>query len=223
MTFEAYQATMSAMAMFREHISVGALVALVGTGATFLYALITDPILLALLFLVMVVMSFAPDLDSDESIPYNIIFGAFTIGCTWVAVTYAFKYYSDDLALVIGIPSATLLFVWFVVGGMFKSLTHHRGMFHSVPAMVIAGLATYLVARSLQESDVVSIVFGIAAGVGFLTHLILDELYAGITLDGKLFTPKKSLGTALKLYSSSGFRTLLAYILLTALAYMALT
>ena len=210
------------MAMFREHLAVGALVALAGTGAVFFYALVTDPLLLGLLFVVIVVASFTPDVDSDNSTPFHLIYGGFTIVCTAIALSYALKHYADDLPLLIGIPSAIFLFVWFVVGGVFQAWTRHRGMFHSIPAMIIAALATYLVARSLQNNDMVSLVFAAGAGLGYLAHLVLDEIYAGITLDGTFFTPKRSLGTALKFASSSTLRTLFTYSVLALLVYLTL-
>lgn len=208
------------MALFRDHLAAGAVVALFGIGALFFTALLTDPILLGILFIVMVVMSFAPDLDSDESTPYHILFGAFTIGVTWLAIDYALATYQSDWQLIVGMPSATFLLTWYVVGYIFKAWTRHRGMFHSIPAAAIACLATLLIARSYLEDEVTIMIFALGAGAGYLTHLFMDELYATETLNGNPFLYKQSLGTALKLYSSSKVRTLFTYGILATLFYL---
>ncbi|NBD74185.1 hypothetical protein GVX82_04060 [Patescibacteria group bacterium] len=205
------------MALFREHLSVGAVAALALVATLYFSALLTDPLLLGILFFVSVVASFAPDLDSDESIPFRILFGAFTIGVTWVTFEHALTYFRGDLPLLIGVPSAAFLLTWFGLGFLFKAYTRHRGMFHSVPAAVIVALATHLLARSYLTDESTTWLFALGAGLGYLTHLTLDELYATRTLSGNPFTPKRSLGTALKFASRSRWRTLLSYLILAAL------
>lgn len=208
------------MALFREHLAAGALVALISVGALYFTALMTDPILLGILFLVTVVMSFWPDLDSDESTPYRIIFGTFTIVLTWLAFSETLSLFPNEWQFLIGIPSAVFLIVWFFVGWTFKAWTRHRGMFHSIPAAAIAALATLLIARSYLTEELDIVLFAAAAGIGYLTHLVMDELYATRTLNGSIFEPKKSLGTALKFYSSSFPRTLFTYLILVTLVYL---
>lgn len=215
------------MALFRTHLSVGSAVALFFAGALFFTALLTDPLLLGILFIVTVVMSFAPDVDSDRSIPFHLIYGAIAIGVTGYSVALTLTYTSASPVLLIGIPSVTFLVMWFVIGWFFKSYTRHRGMFHSIPAACCAALATYLAADALLAEPLagdirVATLFAAGAGLGYLTHLILDELYAAVTLDGGLFTPKRSLGTALKFASSSRWRTLSFYVVLSVLVYLVL-
>lgn len=208
------------MALFRDHLSAGAVVALFGVGALFFTALLTDPILLGILFIVITVMSFAPDLDSDESTPYNILFGAFTIGVTWLAFDHTLRLFPGDWQMLFGVPSVVFLFTWYIVGFIFKAWTRHRGMFHSLPAAAIAALATLLVARSYLTDDTQTLLFAAGAGLGYLTHLFMDELYATETIGGNIFVAKRSLGTAMKLLSSSLPRTLLAYAILVTLVYL---
>ena len=57
---------------------------------------------------------------------------------------------------------------------VFKRLTVHRGMFHSIPAMLIAGLVTFL--RLPPPADSAAPPVGGAVMIGFLSHLLLDEL-----------------------------------------------
>lgn len=205
--------------MFREHVAVGALVAAIVVVVTYLYAALTDPLLLLLLFGVTIVGSFLPDVDSDGSLPFYFVFGSMTAATTGVVLLYTIQYAGGDWRYLIGVPAVALLFFWFVVGTMVKKMTHHRGIYHSLPALVIAALGTVLLVRWYGLLESVALMFGLAMAVGFATHLILDELHAGITLDGSPFTPKKSFGTATKMFVDSNAVNIATYTLLAVLTY----
>ena len=89
---------------------------------------------------------------------------------------------------------------------LFKHLTVHRGMFHSIPAMLIAGLIVFL----LDHGSDLTVRLFLAGGVmiGFLSHLVLDEL---CSVDFMGMHLKKSAGSALKLVSKSLPATLICY------------
>jgi hypothetical protein len=91
-------------------------------------------------------------------------------------------------------------------------------MFHSLPAMLIAGLGVYLV----YPNPNVPVRLYLAGGVmiGFLSHLVLDELYA-VDFMGVGIRLNKYAGSALKLASPSRTATLAAYLLLGGLGYLA--
>lgn len=207
------------MALFREHITVGALTGAAGVVLLYFYALVTDPVLLALLFIVTAVASFLPDVDSDSGTPYHIVFGLFSLGCGAVAFYYALNNYADLWYALVGIPAAVLLFTWFIVGDIFKHFTHHRGIMHSVPMMGIVGLLAYLAAHHLAQGKMLSWWFAAAAAIGFATHLILDEVHSEVNFEGVPFAAKKSLGTALKLFSESRLVNVCTYLLLALLGY----
>ncbi|MBL8158081.1 metal-dependent hydrolase [bacterium] len=211
------------MAMFREHIAWGAIVAMVVVVALYSYALVTDIALLVFLFGVTVIGSFLPDTDSDSSMPFYLVFGAMTLAVTTVVTFYTLaSAYATDWRYLVGIPGASLVFFWVVVGGIIKRLTHHRGMFHSLPALGIAAVGTFLLAKHYGFSQEVALYFGGAMAAGFFTHLILDEIYAGITLDGVLFNPKSTFGGATKLFGTSAPVNTATYTLLATLIYVAL-
>lgn len=208
------------MALFREHVSVGAIAGAVGVTVLYFYALVTDPLLLALLFAVTTTASFVPDLDSDSGVPFYVMFGLFTLVCTSVALYWTLSNYPNSWYALVGIPLATMLVVWFVVGELFKNFTKHRGMMHSIPMMLIVGLLVYLTAAHFSAGETLSMWFALAAALGFATHLVLDEFHSELTFDGIPFNAKKSLGTALKLFSQSTFINVFTYLLLTTLLYM---
>lgn len=209
------------MALFRDHITVGALVAAVGVVLLYFYAVVTDPLLLVILFAVSIIGSFLPDLDSDSGIPFYILFGVFTLACGGVVLYYVLANPPESIYVLVGAPIAALFGVWFIVGAIFKHFTHHRGMMHSIPTMVITSLLVFLVAKYLEQGETLSLVFALAAGVGFFSHLVLDEIHAENTLSGNPFIPRRSLGTAFKFFSSSKPTTLFTYLLLAVLAYTA--
>lgn len=209
--------------MFREHIAWGAIVAMVVVVALYSYALVTDIALLVFLFGVTVIGSFLPDTDSDSSMPFYLVFGAMTLAVTTMVTFYTLaSAYATDWRYLVGIPGASLVFFWVVVGGIIKRLTHHRGMFHSLPALGISAVGTFLLAKQYGFSQEVALYFGAAMAAGFFTHLILDEIYAGITLDGVLFNPKSTFGGATKLFGTSTPVNTATYTLLATLIYVAL-
>ena len=114
----------------------------------------------------------------------------------------------------------TLYFVIRHVGAYaLKELSVHRGMFHSIPAMAIARLVVYLA----YDSPNVKIRLALAAGVmiGFLSHLILDELYS-VDFNGVRIRLNSFAGSAVKFVSPSWFGTCVCYLLLGGLGWLAL-
>lgn len=208
------------MAMFREHIGWGAVVAVFFVVCVYVYALATDPALLALLFLTAVVGSFLPDVDSDSSMPFYLVFGAVTVGAGGVALLYALPLTADWRYLA-GVPAGAIFFMWFVVGGIIKRLTHHRGIFHSLPALAIAGLGAFLLAREHGLTEMHALLFGGAMALGYFTHLVLDEVHDGVTLDGLPFVRSEVLGGSLKMFARSNAVNVATYTLLVLLAYHA--
>lgn len=208
--------------MFREHIAIGAIISMVVVVGVYFYALVTDPWLLVILFGVTIVGSFLPDVDSDSSMPFYLVFGTATLVAGGIVLLYTLSSpYAADWRTLIGIPAAALLFFWFVIGGIVKRYTKHRGIFHSLPALAIAGVGTFLLARHYGLDDTVAWVFGAAIAIGFASHLVLDEIHAGVTLDGIPFNPKNSLGSAIKMFSRSTRTDVAAYLVLAALMYSA--
>jgi membrane-bound metal-dependent hydrolase YbcI (DUF457 family) len=142
-------------------------------------------------------------MDSDSGIPYHVTFGALSL----VAGTLATVEYSDrgnvDWPGFVYYFVGAALFVWSVIGTAFKYFTKHRGMAHSIPAAILCGLLTFVFMLRLSLSDAYAFLIGLAVVSGYLTHLVLDEVYAAINFSGFRFTPSSSLGSALKLFSRS--------------------
>jgi len=67
------------MASFKTHLSFGAIIGIAITIFVSLYSLVSHNNLLPILFFAAVLGSFLPDLDSDEGLPFQIVFGAFSL------------------------------------------------------------------------------------------------------------------------------------------------
>ncbi|MDH4319451.1 MAG: hypothetical protein OEV64_13755, partial [Desulfobulbaceae bacterium] len=70
----------------------------------------------------------------------------------------------------------------------------------------------------LPPVDVMAI--ALSVGLGFLSHLILDELYSMVNFEGILIAPKNSLGSALKFSGQSRPATVTAYLAIAVLVYL---
>jgi hypothetical protein len=210
------------MAMFREHIAIGAVLSMTVVTIVYFYALVTDPLLLAILFFVTTVGSFLPDVDSDSGLPFYLVYGTASLCATGLVFLYTLAHPPEKEYLTYAVPLIALFFFWFGVGGVIKHWTHHRGIYHSLPAMVIAALATLILARHMGLDDATAAVFAVAMGIGFASHLVLDELHSGVSSEGIPFIPKKSLGTALKLFSDSQLVNVATYGVLLMLVYVAI-
>jgi hypothetical protein len=116
------------------------------------------------------------------------------------------------------------LFVRYGVAELFRRITVHRGMYHSVPAMFIAGLAVFLMHRPDQTvaGDELQKRLYLAIGVmiGFLSHLVLDEICA-VDLMGVVPKLNQFAGSAVKLWSPSWIANGLTYAILIGLGYLA--
>jgi hypothetical protein len=159
-----------------------------------------------------------PDLDSDSGIPVRKLFGIAAVAgpfLLWQRLeNFGFVLLQEKLVVLCGL----YLLIRYGLSALFKRITVHRGMFHSVPAMLITGLLVFLV---YQSSSVLIRVY-LAGGMmlGFFSHLLLDELYR-IDLKGASLHLKKHAGSALKFVSPSWSAMLTTYGLLTFLFYLA--
>src|ERR1700722_9191034 len=116
-----------------------------------------------------------PDLDSDSGVPVRELFGL-TATCAALLAHEPLRQagFSTEQSLVL--MGGLYVFIRFVLSGIFKHWTVHRGMFHSIPALLIAGLIVYLPHRG-RPLDLRCYLAG-AVMLGFFSHLLLDELYS---------------------------------------------
>jgi hypothetical protein len=118
-----------------------------------------------------------PDLDSDSGIPVRELFGLAGVFVPLLLVERLTRmnFSAEQLLVLMG---AAYLAVRYGISELFKRVTVHRGMFHSVPALVIAGLAVFLMHRPdhpLKDEELRKrLYFATGTMIGFLSHLALD-------------------------------------------------
>lgn len=207
------------MASFRAHFAfgiVGGVAAVLGATAV---ALADDPSYLIVLFVATVVGALLPDMDSDAGIPFHTTFGALSLVGGMLAYGYAVGHWPDEWRMILGVPLGTMAVIWGVVGTIFRKLTHHRGIVHSLPAAALSGLGTISVTSRLGFGEWQAFLIAVAVVFGFLIHLVLDELHSAVNWSGLPFVPKQSLGSAFKLFSRDRSTNVLVYALLIALLW----
>jgi len=158
----------------------------------------------------------APDLDHPQS-----RFAEFVLSTAAVlACVFFLRFLQASLDELRSVGLLLILF-WGVRWGLrqlLQRITVHRGMIHSLPA---CGIWTALVFLALQGNPLSTrVAVAAAAGIGFLSHLLLDELFAFVDASGMRLRPKRSLGSALKLWSASRRATVSTYLLLALLGWL---
>lgn len=183
------------MANFPTHIAVGTVV----SGALATVTMAADMIApenVVAVTLAGVLGSVLPDIDLKDSRPARAMFAGLGVFFSFAVLFSLERKYSIAEMMILWL--GTLLFVRYVAKEVFFRISYHRGVWHSVLAMIFCALVTACVYSRLLGRD--EGVAWLAAGflaIGYLTHLVLDELYSVDVMDTRI---KASFGTALKLF-----------------------
>jgi hypothetical protein len=141
-----------------------------------------------------VVGSLLPDIDAAASRPVRAFFAVGAVALAFLVT----------LPLIGRLPALELVLAWagvylgvrYGVVVIFSRLTIHRGIWHSWLGVAVATLATVDIAHWLYGASAqVAWIAGLMVGIGYLTHLCLDEISSVDLLNSRV---KRSFGTALK-------------------------
>jgi hypothetical protein len=152
-----------------------------------------------------------PDLDSDYGVPLRETM-AFTAAIVPMLLVGRFQTLALSHDAMVLAAVSLYLFVRFGITNVIRKYTVHRGMFHSIPAgLIFAGLAFMLSGAAPLDIRCYK-----AGGVlaGFMSHLVLDEIYA-VEWKGGAWRFKKSFGTALKFWGDDAWSNFSTYAKLT--------
>ena len=158
-----------------------------------------------------------PDLDSDSGVPVRELFSLAAVLVPllmWRRLMNA-HFSDEDLFLFL---AGVYVAIRYGLSRVFKRFTVHRGMYHSIPAMLIAGLVVYLAYQHPQMRT--RLFLAVAVMIGFLSHLVLDEL-CSVDFHGLTIKLNKYAGSAVKFFSPSTIGTVCTYLILIGLAYLA--
>ncbi|MCC6510616.1 MAG: metal-dependent hydrolase [Pirellulaceae bacterium] len=157
-----------------------------------------------------------PDLDSDSGRPLReaTTLAAAVVPMLMVERFQRFGWGHETMVLAAGV---LYLFIRFGLTEIFRRFTVHRGMWHSVPAAVVVGMISFLV---MDCEDITLRIFKTMAVVsGFMSHLILDEIWSVDFKRGQ-YKFKSSFGTALKLWGNDRWANFSTYFKLVGLSYL---
>ncbi len=202
------------MAAFRQHVTfssvlgVGYAAALIGSGFEWVHSVLAGGLC--------GIAGMLPDLDSPSGRPVRELFSITAILVPLLILRRLRRSGLEPEEMVL-LGAALYLFIRFGVSWVFKHLTVHRGMFHSIPAMFIAGEAVFLAHNGSEPYGRVTLAGGIM--LGFLSHLVLDEIYS-VDMNGVALRFNKAAGSALKFFSKSWTASLATWSLLGVLTYL---
>ena len=206
------------MANFTTHIGVGTVVS--GALATVTVAAdLVAPENIVAVTLAGVLGSVLPDIDLKDSRPARAIFAGLAVFFSFAVLFSLERKYSIAEMLVLWL--GTLLLVRYGARAVFFRFSYHRGIWHSLLALVFCALLTaWVYCQPLQRDPAVAWLAAGFLAIGFLTHLLLDELYSVDVMDTRI---KASFGTALKLVDTRHWGHTIAMALATALLVLVAT
>jgi len=183
------------LAAFSTHINAAVLSSGVVILPLYSSGVISSNAAFTLLFLALL-GGVLPDIDSDTSKPVQISFRFISIVLPLLFLLLLAKQVSFlYIVLFWALAYLSLHIVFFK---LFLPVTKHRGIFHSVPMGVVVGLIGFIILHDLLELNrSYATLGGFFLFYGYITHLLLDEIYSVNALGLRL---KKSFGSALKLW-----------------------
>jgi hypothetical protein len=159
-----------------------------------------------------------PDVDSNAGVPLRESM-AFAAAVVPMMMIDRFQQFGMPPELIVLAGAGVYLLIRFGLAELLRQYTVHRGMFHSLPAAVIAGELAFLLAAG-QDTWLRMYQAG-AVLLGYLSHLLLDEIYSIEWYRGRLRL-KQSFGSALKLLGDKWWPNVSTLAKLAILTYVVL-
>lgn len=142
-----------------------------------------------------IIGSLFPDIDSDTSKTIRYFFYGLSFISMIILGNLMYQHNIKFEKLIFVLLSIPVLMIY-AVKPIFSELTVHRGIYHSIPMGLVLSLSILYI-----PFDTNKFIVATSFMFGFLVHLLLDEIYASVTISGLRIRPKKSFGTALKWFA----------------------
>jgi|HubBroStandDraft_6_1064221.scaffolds.fasta_scaffold235763_2 hypothetical protein len=206
------------MAGYKTHITVsGALGVGYGTAGAILGGF--SPVEGALAGILTWFSGMLPDLDSASGRPVREVFSLLAAFAPFAMMGHLMEWthHSYEAATLM----AVILYVTIRYGGqaVLNRTAVHRGMFHSIPAMLITAEIAFLAFRGSSLN--VKLLMAGGAAIGFFSHLVLDEIYS-VEWSGVHVRLNKFAGSAVKFFGGRLVPNVITYSLLMVLTYATL-
>jgi len=205
------------MADFNTHLGTASVVSMIS--ATVFYGAKTiGPEEFVFYFCLGTFSGTLPDIDSDTSTALKNFFNF--LGVMLAFLVLFLRIGKLSILEMILIWAAVFSIVRYGIFQIFTWYTVHRGMFHSIPAAGASGLIVGIVCEHLfQMSPMKSWLSIFFVFVGYLSHLIIDEIYSIEFSSARI---KWTFGSACKLFSMDNwYYYVYLYLLIVVLVYFA--
>lgn len=185
------------MANYATHIGAGTVVS--GALATLtLAADVVSPENLVAVTLACVLGSVLPDIDLRDSRASRLLFSSMAVFVSFCVLFVAAPKYSIVELWIVWL--GTLVFVRYGLQALFHRISVHRGIWHSLLAAVFWAALTAIVFKYVMDRhEGVAWLAGGFMFIGYLTHLVLDEIFSVDFMGRRI---KASFGSALKFFDA---------------------
>ncbi|MDX2257656.1 MAG: metal-dependent hydrolase [Hyphomicrobiaceae bacterium] len=186
------------MANYATHIAAGTVVS--GALATLTMAAdVIGPQSLVAVTLAGVLGSVLPDIDLKDSRASSVLFSGIGVFASFCVLFLCAPHFSIVELWILWLGA--LVFFRYGLHAIFHRFAVHRGVWHSVLAgLFVAALTVLTFKVVLRLEDGVAWLGGAFMLIGYVVHLVLDEVYSVDFLGNRI---KSSFGTALKLYDGA--------------------
>ncbi len=204
------------MAGFKTHLSTSTIVG-VGYASAGYFAMEMPAPACVLAGCLCSVSGMMPDLDSDSGVPIRESM-AFAAAVVPMLMIDRFRQMGLPVETMVLLGAMIYLLIRFAGSALLKKFTVHRGMWHSIPAVMISFLIAFILCSGASPET--RLFKAAAVALGYLTHLLLDELYSIEWKPGRIHY-KKSFGTAMKFWGGRTWGNISVYGKLAFLAVVA--
>jgi hypothetical protein len=206
------------MAGYRTHITVSGALGF-GYGATGYFLGGFSPSQGALAGVLTWFSGMLPDLDSDSGRPVREVFSLLAAFAPFAMMPRLLEWSRGNHETATLLAVIVYVMIRYGGAGLLNRVSVHRGMFHSIPAMIIAAEVAFLAFTSSTLATRLLMSGGVC--VGFFSHLVLDEIYS-VEWSGVHVRLNKFAGSAVKFVGKSAVPNLITYSLLMVLTYASL-
>ena len=158
-----------------------------------------------------------PDIDSPVSKPAEFVV-SISSAVAPVFTLQMIRMNTIEASEIFLIAIVAFLGARVVLRQVIKRFTVHRGIIQSIPAAIIWGCLVFLAFR--HSLPLIQNLAAASAVIGFITHLLIDEMFSLVDISGGSLSPKASSGTALKLFGSSLPISIAIYLVVLFLLYL---
>ncbi len=163
------------MAGFKEHITLSIIVALIINIFLLIFSYIKSFAFCLIILLSTIFGSIIPDLDIGKSISFRININLFAFFTTLIFFIYSKQTNTiPNIYLTLLNCLIIYLFVILIFGRFLKKITDHRGMLHSIPAVLIAFFTSLQILPHFSLTNKEIFLISSSFAIGYLAHLILD-------------------------------------------------